>query len=109
MIGPSAIRDCGDQPWTIRVAPLHGTGRVQLSLYLPKEAVNAAIQRVAHLAPAAEVRQLREIPKALTDAWSDLIHAESSRAPIRPAMPSAPDADPAGHPGAVVKLFRARR
>ncbi|WP_244306404.1 PTS sugar transporter subunit IIA [Paraburkholderia lacunae] len=71
------IRDCGDQPWTIRVAPLHGTGRVQLSLYLPKDAVNAAIQRVAHLAPAAEVGQLLEIPEAPTDAWSDLIHAES--------------------------------
>ena len=29
------IRDCGDQPWTIRITPLHGT-RLRLSLYLPK-------------------------------------------------------------------------
>src|ERR1700737_604451 len=49
------IRDCGDQPWTIRVEPLHGTGRLRLSLYLPKDAVSGAIQRVAHLVPAAEV------------------------------------------------------
>lgn len=71
------IRDCGDQSWTIRVAPLHGTGRVRLSLYLPKDAVNGAIQRVAHLAPAADVGQLLEIPDAPTDAWRDLMHAGS--------------------------------
>ncbi|WP_236002508.1 PTS sugar transporter subunit IIA [Paraburkholderia elongata] len=70
------IRDCGDQQWTIRVAPLHGTGRVRLSLYLPKDAVNGAIQRLAHLAPAAEVGQLLEIPDAPTDAWRDLMHAQ---------------------------------
>ena len=67
------IRDCGDQQWTIRVAPLHGTGRVRLSLYLPKEAVNGAMQRLAHLAPAAEVGQLLEIPDAPTEAWRDLM------------------------------------
>jgi PTS system nitrogen regulatory IIA component len=70
-------RDCGDQQWTIRVAPLHGTGRVRLSLYLPKDAVNGAIQRLAHLKPAAEVGQLLEIPDAPTDAWRDLMHGES--------------------------------
>jgi nitrogen PTS system EIIA component len=67
------IRDCGDQQWTIRVAPLHGTGRVRLSLYLPRDAVNGAIQRLAHLAPAAEVGRLLEIPDAPTDAWRDLM------------------------------------
>lgn len=70
------IRDCGDQQWTIRVAPLHGTGRVRLSLYLPKNAVNGAIQRLAHLAPAAEVGRLLEIPDAPTDAWRDLMDGE---------------------------------
>ena len=70
------IRDCEDQQGTIRVAPLHGTGRVRLSLYLPKEAVNGAIQRLAHLAPAAEVGRLLEIPDSPTDAWRDLMDGE---------------------------------
>src|ERR1700759_5330199 len=43
------IRDCAGQPWTIRVTPLHGTQRLRLSLYLPRDAVSGAIQRVAHL------------------------------------------------------------
>ncbi|WP_286162136.1 PTS sugar transporter subunit IIA [Burkholderia sp. WP9] len=71
------IRDCGDQQWTIRVAPLHGTGRVRLSLYLPKDAVNGAMQRLAHLAPTAEVGQLLEIPQAPTNAWRALMHTPS--------------------------------
>jgi PTS system nitrogen regulatory IIA component len=71
-------RDCGDQPWTIRVAPLPGTGRVRLSLYLPKTAVNGAIQRVAHLAPTAELGQLFEVPETPTDSWRGLMHAESA-------------------------------
>src|SRR5260370_29303243 len=57
------IRDCAGQPWTIRLVPLHGTGRVRLSLYLPKDAVSAAIQRVAHLPPTSELGQLLEIPE----------------------------------------------
>src|SRR5258708_8471911 len=81
------IRDCAGQPWTIRLVPLYGTGRVRLSLYLPKEAVSGAIQRVAHLAPTAELGQLFEIPEAPTDAWRDLMHPGS-----------APCADPAGQP-----------
>jgi PTS system nitrogen regulatory IIA component len=68
------IRDCAGQPWTIRLAPLQGTDRVRLSLYLPKEAVSGAIQRVAHLAPTAELGQLFEIPHAPTEAWRDLMH-----------------------------------
>ncbi len=36
------IRDCGDQQWTLRVAPLRDTGRVRLSLYLPKAEVGQA-------------------------------------------------------------------
>jgi nitrogen PTS system EIIA component len=78
------IRDCAGQPWTIRLVPLYGTGRVSLSLYLPKEAVSGAIQRVAHLAPTAEVGQLFEVPHAPTEAWRDLMH---------PASP--PSVDPA--------------
>jgi nitrogen PTS system EIIA component len=81
------IRDCAGQPWTMRLAPLYGTGRVRLSLYLPKDAVSGAIQRVAHLAPTAELGQLFEIPDAPTDAWRDLMH---------PASP--PCADAAGQP-----------
>lgn len=71
------IRDCADQPWTIRVTPLHGTQRVRLSLYLPGNAVSGAIQRVAHLAPTAEWGHLVEIPDAPTDAWRDLTHPQS--------------------------------
>ncbi|WP_175772118.1 PTS sugar transporter subunit IIA [Paraburkholderia phenazinium] len=71
-------RDCGDQPWTIRVAPLAGTGRVRLSLYLPRTAVDGAIQRVAHLAPTAELGQLFEVPDTPTDSWRGLMHADSA-------------------------------
>jgi len=79
------IRDCAGQSWTIRLVPLYGTGRVRLSLYLPKEAVSGAIQRVANLAPNAELGQLFEVPHAPTVAWRDLMH---------PASP--PSVDPAG-------------
>jgi PTS system nitrogen regulatory IIA component len=79
------IRDCAGHPWTIRLVPLCGTGRVRLSLYLPKEAVSGAIQRVADLAPTAELGQLFEVPHAPTEAWRDLMH---------PASP--PSVDPAG-------------
>jgi nitrogen PTS system EIIA component len=72
------IRDCGDQQWTMRIAALPGTGRVQLSLYLPRTSVSRVIQRVAHLAPTAEVGRLLEIPDAPTDAWRGLMHAESA-------------------------------
>lgn len=83
-------RDCSGQPWTIRVTPLHGTGRVRLSLYLPKDAVNGAIERVASLAPTAELGQVFEVPEAPTDAWRDLMH---------PATPSyATPADPLNEP-----------
>src|ERR1700756_2459761 len=68
------IRDCGDQQWTMRIASLPGTGRVQLSLYLPRTSVSRVIQRVAHLAPTAEVGRLLEIPDAPTDAWRGLMH-----------------------------------
>lgn len=71
------IRDCAGQPWTIRLVPLCGTGRVRLSLYLPKEAVSGAIQRVADLAPTAELGQLFEVPHAPTEAWRDLMHPAS--------------------------------
>jgi nitrogen PTS system EIIA component len=71
-------RDCGDQPWTIRVAPLPGTGRVKLSLYLPRTAVDGAIRRVAHLAPTAELGQLFEVPDTPTDSWRGLMHGGSA-------------------------------
>src|SRR5258706_2915346 len=87
-------RDCGDQPWTIRVAPLPGTDRMRLSLYLPRTAVDGAMQRVAHLAPAAEVGQLVEIPHAPTDAWRDLIRAGVR--PRRDARAQREEAAPQG-------------
>jgi nitrogen PTS system EIIA component len=69
------IRDCADQPWTIRVTQLHQSGRVRLSLYLPKAAVARAMQRVTDLEPKAEFGQLLEIPPAPTEAWPDLTHS----------------------------------
>jgi PTS system nitrogen regulatory IIA component len=88
------IRDCAGQPWTIRIAPLHGTGRVRLSLYLPRHAVNGAIQHVVDLAPSAEVGQLFEIPDAPTDAWQELMHpASASRADLT----ARPDETAAGN------------
>lgn len=71
------IRDCCDQPWTLRLTPLHASGRVRLSLYLPKSAVGGAMLRVAHLAPTAEIGRLLEIPVAPTNAWQDLIHGDA--------------------------------
>lgn len=73
------IRDCAGQAWTIRLAPLPGTERMRLSLYLPKDAVSGAMQRVADLAPTAELGQLFEIPHAPTEAWRDLMHPASSQ------------------------------
>ncbi|MDN7181323.1 PTS sugar transporter subunit IIA [Caballeronia sp. SEWSISQ10-4 2] len=81
------IRDCTGQTWTIRLAPLPGTDRMRLSLYLPRDAVSGAIQRVVHLAPTAELGQLFEVPDTPTDAWRDLMN---------PASP--PCADPVAQP-----------
>jgi PTS system nitrogen regulatory IIA component len=102
------IRDCGDQPWTIRVAPLPGTGRVRLSLYMPKTAVNGAIQRVAHIAPTAELGQLFEVPDAPTDSWRSLMHAESAphvNAPDETDEAAVAEADPAIAGGALAQLM----
>lgn len=74
------IRDCAGQPWTIRVAPLHSVGRVRLSLYLPRHAVDGAMRQVAELAPSAQWTQLLDVPDAPTDAWRELTHpAPTSR------------------------------
>ncbi|WP_133665180.1 PTS sugar transporter subunit IIA [Paraburkholderia sp. BL10I2N1] len=95
------IRDCGDQPWTIRLAPLHGTGRVRLSLHLPKAAVRGAMQRVAQLAPTAEVGRLLEVPYEPTDAWRDLIHVGS---PQRTGSSGQPD-ETAGEAETIARLL----
>jgi nitrogen PTS system EIIA component len=71
------IRDCGNQQWTLRVAPLRDSGRVRLSLYLPKADVGHAMQRLSQLTPDAEVGQVVEIPDAPSDAWRSLIHANA--------------------------------
>lgn len=80
-------RDCAGQPWTIRIASLPGTQRVQLSLYLPRHAVSGAIERVTRVAPAAEFGHLFEIPDTPTDAWRDLLRSTSwaHAATLRPA------------------------
>jgi PTS system nitrogen regulatory IIA component len=102
------IRDCGDQPWTIRVAPLPGTGRVRLSLYMPKTAVNGAIQRVAHIAPTAELGQLFEVPDAPTNVWRGLMHAEStprSNAPDSADGTAVAEGELEGAGGAIAQLM----
>ncbi|MBN3755538.1 PTS transporter subunit EIIA [Paraburkholderia sp. Tr-20389] len=85
-------RDCAGQPWTIRIATLPHTERVQLSLYLPKDAVNGAIQQVTKIAPAAQFGHLFEIPDTPTDGWRDLLRATSwahAASVLRPAKTTA--------------------
>jgi nitrogen PTS system EIIA component len=86
------IRDCGNQQWTLRVAPLRDSGRVRLSLYLPKADVGHAIQRLSQLTPDAEVGQVVEIPDTPTDAWRSLIHANAQGDVPRPAHTRRTDA-----------------
>lgn len=84
-------RDCAGQPWTIRIATLPHTERVQLSLYLPKDAVHGAIQQVTRIAPAAQFGHLFEIPDTPTDGWRDLLRASSwaqAASVLRPAKPA---------------------
>ncbi|BCF99506.1 hypothetical protein PPGU19_040750 [Paraburkholderia sp. PGU19] len=89
-------RDCAGQPWTIRIATLPHTERVQLSLYLPKDAVNSAIQQVTRIAPAAQFGHLFEIPDTPTDGWRDLLRATSwaqAASALRPAKPPVKTSD----------------
>ncbi|HEY4353492.1 MAG TPA: PTS sugar transporter subunit IIA [Paraburkholderia sp.] len=86
------IRDCGNQQWTLRVAPLRDSGRVRLSLYLPKAEVGHAIQRLSQLTPGAEVGQMVEIPDTPSDAWRSLIHANAQGDVPRPANTRHADA-----------------
>ncbi|WP_225031916.1 PTS sugar transporter subunit IIA [Paraburkholderia sp. XV] len=89
-------RDCAGQPWTIRIATLPHTERVQLSLYLPKDAVNGAIQQVTRIAPAAQFGHLFEIPDTPTDGWRDLLRATSwaqAASALRPAKPPVKTGD----------------
>jgi PTS system nitrogen regulatory IIA component len=91
-------RDCAGQPWTIRIATLPHTDRVQLSLYLPKDAVNGAIAQVTRIAPAAQFGHLFEIPETPTDGWRDLLRATSwthAANALRPARPQPPVSDDA--------------
>ena len=89
-------RDCAGQPWTIRIATLPHTERVQLSLYLPKDAVNGAIQQVTRIAPAAQFGHLFEIPDSPTDGWRDLLRATSwaqAASALRPAKAAVKTAE----------------
>lgn len=91
-------RDCAGQPWTIRIATLPHTARVQLSLYLPKEAVNGAIAQVTRIAPAAQFGHLFEIPETPTDGWRDLLRATSwthAASALRAAAPQPSVSDDA--------------
>jgi nitrogen PTS system EIIA component len=87
------IRDCGDQQWTLRVAPLRDSGRVRLSLYLPKADVGHAMRRLSMLTPDAEVGQVMEVPDAPTDAWRSLMQADASKRAEPRRESSALDAD----------------
>lgn len=40
------IRDCHEQPWTMRIVAVPGTHRVRLSLYLPRTALSGAMRTV---------------------------------------------------------------
>lgn len=86
------IRDCGNQQWTLRVAPLRDSGRVRLSLYLPKADVGHAIQRLSQLTPDAEVGQVVEIPDTPSEAWRSLIHANAQGDVPRAAITRHADA-----------------
>jgi nitrogen PTS system EIIA component len=92
-------RDCAGQPWTIRIATLPHTGRVQLSLYLPKDAVNDAIRQVTRIAPAAQFGHLFEIPDTPTDGWRDLLRSTSwaqaanALRPVKPAVQASDERD----------------
>ncbi|MFC0397388.1 PTS sugar transporter subunit IIA [Paraburkholderia rhizosphaerae] len=87
------IRDCGNQQWTLRVAPLRDSGRVRLSLYLPKADVGHAMRRLSQLTPDAEVGQVVEIPDTPSDAWRSLIQAEAQGDVPRPKHAGARSAD----------------
>jgi nitrogen PTS system EIIA component len=73
------IRDCGNQQWTLRVAPLRDSGRMRLSLYLPKADVGHAMRHLSMLTPDAEVGQVMEMPDTPTDAWRSLMRADASQ------------------------------
>ncbi|CAB3752120.1 PTS sugar transporter subunit IIA [Paraburkholderia humisilvae] len=91
------IRDCGNQQWTLRVAPLRDSGRVRLSLYLPKADVGDAMHRLSQLTPDAEVGQVVEIPDAPSDAWRSLMQADAQGNGSRPKQAATRRADaPAG-------------
>jgi nitrogen PTS system EIIA component len=75
----SLVRDCAGEPWTMRVTPLRDARRVRLTLILPKTAIGGAIQRLADLAPSAQVSSLLEVPDAPSDAWRHLMDRSVAR------------------------------
>ncbi|MGF6267055.1 PTS system nitrogen regulatory IIA component [Paraburkholderia youngii] len=64
--------DCGGDGWTMRIAPVAGTERVRLSLYLPKPHVERAMSRIGEHAPSAVFDRIVHMPFAPSDAWRDL-------------------------------------
>ncbi|HVE10136.1 MAG TPA: PTS sugar transporter subunit IIA [Paraburkholderia sp.] len=101
------IRDCGNQQWTLRVAPLRDSGRMRLSLYLPKADVGHAIQRLSLLTPDAdaEVGQVMEMPDAPTDAWRKLMQSDAAQREEPPRKKAA--AAGGGEPQRLAQLLPA--
>ncbi|WP_345817224.1 PTS sugar transporter subunit IIA (plasmid) [Paraburkholderia sp. PREW-6R] len=56
----------------MRVAPVPGTERVRLSLYLPKPHVERAMSRIGEHVPSAVFDRIVHMPFAPSDAWRDL-------------------------------------
>ena len=71
-------QDCGGDGWTIRIAPVPGTGCVKLSLYLPKPQVERAMLRIGEHAPSAVFDQIVHMPIAPSDAWRDLARVRAT-------------------------------
>jgi PTS system nitrogen regulatory IIA component len=65
-------RDCGGDGWTMRIAPVAGTERVRLSLYLPQPHVERAMSRIGKHVPSAVFDRIVHMPFAPSDAWRDL-------------------------------------
>ncbi|MDQ7978924.1 PTS sugar transporter subunit IIA [Paraburkholderia sp. SARCC-3016] len=79
------IRDCGNQQWTLRVAPLRDSDRVRLSLYLPKEVGGQAVLGRQNILPTPWLTERHGYDPTSSDAWRSLIHASAQGDVPRPA------------------------
>lgn len=67
----------------MRIAPVHGTQQMRLSLYLPRRRVDAALARIDAHASSADIQQIVELPHEPTDAWRDFVRARANELCIR--------------------------